>query len=207
MKSFAAVSVLALSASAVAAPSRFTRRQTGTCILNSVNNPDQAQTEASINQWFSDVTVVNTFLNNAHTFTLGANVQSNAETTLLSAQDEPCQLTTLSSIDGIGATDTSTQFGCAVQDLMNVFGPHVIDNLNDIINNPNDAAIIHTAVDDINIFRCCNVLPDVDILWQDSADDEGISNLVPISAPREVACAGITCANVATASICKSLPA
>jgi len=50
------------------------------------------------------------------------------------------------------------------------------------------------------------VLPDVDILWQDSADDEGISNLVPISAPREDSCAGITCANVATASICKSLP-
>ncbi|KAF1356175.1 hypothetical protein BDV97DRAFT_341190 [Delphinella strobiligena] len=207
MKSFAAVSVLALAASAAAAPSRFTRRQTGTCLLNSVNNPSQTQTEASINQWFSDVTTVNTFLNDAATFTLGADIQGQAETTLLSAQDEPCQLTTLSSIDGIGATDTSTQFGCAVQDLMNVFGPHVIDNLNDIINDPNDATVVHTAVDDINIFRCCNVLPDVDIIWQDSADDEGISNLVPTTAPREVACAGITCANVATASNCKSLPA
>ena len=48
-------------------------------------------------------------------------------------------------------------FECAGQDLMNVFGTHVLDNLNTIISDPADTGAVQTAVDDINSFRCCNV--------------------------------------------------
>ena len=84
-------------------------------------------------------------------------------------------------------------FTCAVQDLMNVFQIHVLDNLMNIIANPDDDTTVQTAVDDINAFRCCNVLPDADILWLDSAADNGIVGQVTITAGRENACANIIC--------------
>jgi len=80
-------------------------------------------------------------------------------------------------------------------DLMRVFGPHVLENLQSIINSPTDTNVVTMAVNDINKFRCCNVLPDCDVLWEASADDAGVSDKVPIEAPREDACAGIGCTN------------
>ena len=51
------------------------------------------------------------------------------------------------------------------------------------------------AVEDINNFRCCNVLGDASILWQDSAEDNGIGNEVNVVAPFPNACSAITCTN------------
>lgn len=78
-------------------------------------------------------------------------------------------------------------------DLMKVFGPHVLENLQGIIDSPEDMNVVTMAVDDVNQFRCCNVLPDCDVLRKASADDAGVSDMVPVEAPREDACAGITC--------------
>jgi hypothetical protein len=144
------IATLALASTATAS-SLLTPRQTLPCILNTVTTPSQSDVQASIVQWNADVFAVNTFLNIA--LTLDADdLASQAATALLFAQDEPCQLATLSNdanIDGF-ATDA---FTCAVSDLGDVFGPHVIDNLNKIIQFPTDTVGAHAAVDDINFFR------------------------------------------------------
>jgi hypothetical protein len=192
--STSSTAVLALAAIASAAP--HTKRQ-NTCIVQTVMNPNTDQVAASINQWNTDVNTVNTvntFLNNAPNL-IAANdpdaLASATMTALTNAQDEPCQLMTLASQSDF--SNGPAAFTCAVQDLMNVFQQHVLDNLMNIIANPGDTTSVQSAVDDINGFRCCNVLPDASILWLDSADDNGISNQVPIAAAREDACSSISC--------------
>jgi hypothetical protein len=147
MKSILATLFLASTATA----SSLLARQNLPCILDTVTTPSQSDVQASIVQWNADVFAVNTFLNIA--LTLDADdLGSQAATALLFAQDEPCQLATLSNdanIDGF-ATDA---FTCAVNDLGAVFGPHVINNLNTIIGNSSDMVGAHAAVDDINFFR------------------------------------------------------
>lgn len=201
--------ILACAASittAAAAPSAKHRRQNAdTCMLDSVtNNPSADDAKAAIDQWNTDVNTVNDFLNSVGNFALGMELQNATMQTLLFAQDEPCQLKTLISNSDFqgGSTDA---FNCASMDLMMVFETHVLDNLRSIINMPNDADVVNNAVNDINIFRCCNVLPDADILWLDSATDNGISDQVNFTAGRENACDNIVCDNVSTAANCKSL--
>ncbi|KAK5132189.1 hypothetical protein LTR08_009312 [Meristemomyces frigidus] len=208
MKSFTAAMVLGLTAAATAAPSaRASKRQAPLCILNSVmNNPQPVDVQASINQWNTDVNMVNAFLNNvANILHDPAELLSQAQTAFIFASDEPCQLMTLAS-----QTDFSTDvgsstnsFGCAVNDLMAVFQTHVLNNLVTVTSHPTDVPGAIAAVADINNFRCCNVLPDADVLWLASADDNGISNVVQFTAGRPDACATITC-DLATQ--CKALP-
>lgn len=209
MKSFAGFSTLALVAYATAAPSynlRHAKRQTVTpsCILDTVMNPSQDQVIASINQWLTDVTTVNAFLNTVSNVVDDASALVTAtENVAVFAADEPCQLMTLNSTAAFNGA--SAGFTCAINDLVNVFQAHVLDNLAIIEGNPGNLQSVHNAVDDINNFRCCNVLPDVDIVWQESADENGVSNVVTITAPRADACASIDCSTISTASNCKSL--
>lgn len=187
---------LGLVACATAMPYPFnilSKRQT-ICILPSVTDPSSTQIEASINQWHSDVSTVNNFLNTAASITDPDTLKNTTETVMKSAADEPCQLSTLLANSDFLPTPPA-DVNCAGMDLMKVFGPHVLDNLQAIIDSPSETSVVTMAINDINNFRCCNVLPDVDVLWKDSADDAGVSNLVPISAPREDACASITCTN------------
>jgi len=145
MKSFAATLTLVSAATA----NSLLARQDNTCILNT--QTDNIDVGSSINQWNADVNAVNSFLNAA----LGLDSQdlgTQASAALLSAQDEPCQLATLSNdANTIGfATDA---FTCAVGDLEAVFGDHVITNLKTIISDPTDTTAVHAAVTDINFFR------------------------------------------------------
>lgn len=195
MKAIIATS-LALATLAAARPSTNLRTRQSSCLLDTVSNPSTQDIENAINQWASDVSTVNSFLDAvaAGTFSTSdpADLQAIASAILVSASDEPCQFQTLqNNADFQGGVVAKLQ--CAIDDLSSVFQPHVLDNLNDIINNPSDADIVSNAVQDINNFRCCNVLPDVDTLFLDSAVDSGISDQVPLSVPREQACASITC--------------
>jgi hypothetical protein len=90
-------------------------------------------------------------------------------------------------------------------DLMTVFDTHVLQNLRSIIMMPSDSDVINHAINDINTFRCCNVLPDAKIIWLDSATDNGIANEVNTTPGLEDACANINCATVSTAANCTSL--
>ena len=168
----------ALFGCALAAPAstRWAKRQTG---------PSQDQVTAAINSWNSDVAMVNSFLNTPPT--TGADYANFASFTLGFDNDEPVELMILGAIPALSTAATN-----AVTDLMTVFGG-VLTKLQDIITNQNDINIINTDVANINQIRCCNVLPDLDVLWTAAADAEGVSNLVNLVVPRENACATITC--------------
>ena len=147
MKSF--IATLALVSAATA--SSLLARQDLPCILDTASTPSQSDVQNSINQWNADVVAVNSFLNVALSLN-SDDLGTQAAAALLNAQDEPCQLGTLTNdgnIDGF-ATDA---FTCAVDDLNAVFGDHVIANLKTIIQNPTDTAGAHAAVADINFFR------------------------------------------------------
>lgn len=173
-------SILAcLLGSSFAAPaSRFlTRRQ--------ASPPDSVEVTAAINSWNSDVAMVNTFLNTPPA--TGLAYANFASFTLGFAKDEPLELMVLAGLQGLSTDATN-----AIANLMAVFGG-VLTNLQDIIDNQNDLTTINTDIGNINQIRCCNVLPDLDVLWTAAADDAGVANVVNLVVPRENACATITC--------------
>jgi hypothetical protein len=191
MKSFAASLVLV----SVVAASPLQARQDNTCIANTATNPMSSDIQNSIVQWNADVVAVNGFLDSA----LGLDSQDlglQASVALLNAQDEPCQLQTLANDGALDGFGTVAAFACAVSDLEAVFGDHVITNLKTIIKDPTDTDAVQAAVQDVNFFRCCNVLPDADILWTDAAEEDGIFGQVPTTAPRPNACLLIDCSAV-----------
>lgn len=189
MKSFVAASLLALVAASAAAPSslRFAKR----------NNPDNScgadpgpgGVANAINQWNSDVVTVNSFLEQAQGLD-ETTLLIQLETALTAAQDEPNQLNVLACNEGV-VSGTPAQD--AANDLFNGFGNNVLVPLGNIISSPADSDNVATQLQTINQFRCCNVLPDLDTLWEATAADEGLVGSVPISAPRPNTCAAITC--------------
>lgn len=182
MKAFAAASLLALlSSTTLGAPPtvRYAKRQ---------SDPSTAAVENAINAWNSDVDTVNNFLNNALSHS-PSGLQHAAGVALAAAQNEPTQLSVLASI---GDFSGDAQYQGAVTNLQEIFG-NVPSSLQNIINNPSNAGNVNTQLLQINNVRCCNVLPDLDILWQDAADDFGISNLVNTVVPRPNACATTVC--------------
>lgn len=164
-------------------------------MVQTVNNPSTDQIKDSIDQWNKDVVAVNSFLNEAPGLISSGdtvNLGTQASLALTFAQDEPCQLKTLSSVPGVDVP----AFTCAVNDLTQGFGTNVLNQLQTIVNNPGDTASVQTAVGTINQFRCCNVLGDASILWLDTATDAGIANQVNTVAPQEDACNAISCTNM-----------
>ncbi len=187
MKSFVAASILALVGASAAAPStlRFAKRDSPN---GCGGDPGAAAVAAAINQWNSDVVTVNNFLDVAPTLDPASLVEQ-LETVLTAAQDEPNQLQVLaceSDVAGEPAQD-------AANDLFAGFGDNVLTPLGNIVANAGDAATVSSNLDTINNFRCCHVLPDLDSLWSFTAEDEGVANIAPISAPRPNTCASIVC--------------
>ncbi|KAK7961623.1 uncharacterized protein PG986_002448 [Apiospora aurea] len=133
----------------------------------------------AIRDWLADVNAVNSFVDKA------PNVSSSqASQALQFAQREPGDLMVLSRICGV-----SGRYTAAVADLNNVFGG-VLTNLQSIVNNPKTAP---TAVANINKIRCCNVLPDLDVLWREAAQRYRIQGQVQTTVPRPRACASAKC--------------
>jgi hypothetical protein len=190
-----------ISTAAARSTTKYRRQAADVCMVDSVtSNPSQADAKAAIDQWNIDVNTVNAFLNQAGGLAHGMEIQNATMQTLLFAQDEPCQLNNSDFVGG--GTDA---FNCAAMDLMTVFDTHVLQNLRSIIMMPSDSDVINHAINDINTFRCCNVLPDAKILWLDSATDNGIANEANTTPGLEDACANINCATVSTAANCTSL--
>ena len=190
MKSSSAAAILAFAASVTSSP--LFRRQ-GTCIVNTVSNPSSTDIVNAINQWAIDVSAVNDYLNTVGSITDPNDLLIKTQAVLMNAQDEPCQFKTLKNNPDASGPGVQPKFACAVGDLDSVFQLHVLDNLNAIIADPSNTDTVANAVADINIKRCCNVLPDVDTLFLNSAVDFGVADQVPLSVPREDACADIDC--------------
>jgi len=132
------------------------------------------------------VNTVNNFVDSANGMS-GNTLQSAATKALFAASNEPVDLSILNCI-AIVASNEATQ----IKDLMNVFGM-VTTGLQTIITNPNDANTVSSALGTINHTRCCNVLPDLSVLWPDAANQEGISNQVNTAVPIPAVCASIAC--------------
>jgi hypothetical protein len=132
----------------------------------SVLKRDFSQTDVQtfVIDWATDVTNVNDFLNGIFEETLSTadpdTLVSNAQLAQIFATDEPMELMRLGSLTGL-----SQQGINAAMNLMQVFGPGVLDNLAKIIADPTDSTTVTNTVNAINDVRCFNVLPDLCILW------------------------------------------
>lgn len=138
--------------------------------------------------WLTDVKNVNSFLNDASTEAPGATLSSLAKGALNNAMDEPTELGILACIPAL--TDAAE---AAVTSAANGFMTNVLQPLMDIVVNSADQNAINADLQQINVFRCCTLLPDLDVLWTAAATDEGVAYQVDLTVPRPDACATTTC--------------
>ncbi|RFU25123.1 hypothetical protein B7463_g11210, partial [Scytalidium lignicola] len=94
-------------------------------------------------------------------------LQSRAQTALDNANDEPIQLEILS---GLGGLDNS---GVVAAQLLGQVFPTVPEQLQNIINSPDDFNTVQSALSSINNVRCKDVLPAVTDLWAAAASLSG----------------------------------
>lgn len=191
MKSFVAASLLALIGASAAGPSnlRFAKRTSPNGCP--AGDPGQTGVINAINAWNNDVVTVNSFLDSSITVLDDpAQVVAALQTVIPAAQDEPNQLQVLACESDVIA---GTAAQAAVDDLAAGFNDNVLVPLTNIMNGADDADTVNSNLQTINQFRCCHVLPDLDTLWSSTAEDEGVADQVPLSAPRPGACSIITC--------------
>ena len=148
--------------------------------------PSSSLVLTALQNWNNDVNTVNNFVDTAHGLS-GNALQSAANTALFAANNEPDDLSILNCIAIVASNDAAQ-----IMDLMNVFG-RVITGLQTIITDPNDTNSVSSALDSINLTRCCNVLPDLSVLWPDAANQEAISDQVNTAVPIPAVCSSITC--------------
>jgi hypothetical protein len=216
MAIFRIVSAAALAATSIAAThaAEVSKRGLGEVVI-----PASSDVQAAINDWHTDVVTVNNFLNGVHDLlndlpNLAATAQNIVDNF---AKDEPNQLNTLNNwLTGPEQPDLpSTAFSCAFDDLATGkvvddrtfnFATLVIKQFTDFIiplANAGDADAVTAQAGEVSSYRCCNVLPDLDILWRDAAISAGFTEAdVPFSPPREDACASIDCSSTTGASTC-----
>ncbi|CZR54249.1 uncharacterized protein PAC_04132 [Phialocephala subalpina] len=150
---------------------RATTRQKATTVTQSINN------------WIEDVDTVNSFLNVALALPLGGPLKARASNALAFAQDEPTNVAFLKTTPGIDSAGLA-----AASELERVFGG-VLDQLRNVVDQPGNLAVAISAVKQININRCNNVLPSAETLWRSAATAANISTATfPPLANRETAC-------------------
>jgi hypothetical protein len=218
MAIFNIASIVALAATSIAASDAARISKRG---LPEVVIPAQSDVQAAINDWHNDVVTVNDFLNSVPNLlsdlqTVAAHAQNIVDNF---AKDEPNQLKTLHNwFTGPEQPDLPTAaFDCAFNDLATGkvlngetfnFDTLVIKQFTDFIipiAQAGDADGVTAQVGEVNSFRCCNVLPDLDTLWRDAAISAGFTEAdLPFSPPRPDACASIDCSTTLGATTCSS---
>ena len=195
MKSVLATSSLVtLLSTTIATPTtlRHARRQIGGFnvgpVCTSNTQPSAQDVVNALNTWLTDVKNVNSFLNDAPNEAPGSNLGGLARGALNNAMDEPTQLGTLACIPAL--TDAAE---AAITSAANGFMTNVLQPLMDIVVNSADQDAITADLQQINVFRCCTLLPDLDVLWTAAATDEGVADQVDLTVPRPDACATTTC--------------
>lgn len=188
----ASLLTLVASSSTTAAPSslRYAKRQIGGFGVGQVctSNVQPSATDVlnALIAWNSDVVNVNDVLNNAATD--GAELGGLAQGALDNAMDEPTQLGVLACIPALAD---------AAEDAINSaaagFQINVLDPLMDVVVNAANLGQVDADLGVINQFRCCTLLPDLDVLWLAAGEDEGLVGQVNLSPPRPNACTAITC--------------
>jgi hypothetical protein len=175
------------------------------CIVNTTSGTTQQDIAAAIDQWRSDVVYVNGFLEKGNVYNSSDARRDAALAAYQIAVDEPCQFQTIqNAANAAGLNNNDTMYTCARDDLADVFGPGVLDNLAAIINDPDDFA---AQAAEINLERCCSVLPDVRILF---AKADGIfpgqqPQPQSTSVPVPFTCSDVQCSDNTGASTCASM--
>jgi hypothetical protein len=190
----ASASILALVASTAAAPSsnslRYGKRQVGGPGVSSVctltTEPSAQDVANALGTWLNDVENVNNFLNIVGGITDPDTIEGLASGALNNALDEPSELNVLACIPALGQND-------AIESAAGGFETNVLDPLMDIAANGANTAQVNADILQINTFRCCTLLPDLDSLWLAAAEDEGLIGSVDVTVPRPNACASIVC--------------
>jgi hypothetical protein len=116
----------------------------------------------TITTWLGDIETVNLFLERAPKLRT-TDLKTEAQIAWNRAEDEPAQLSSLSSLPGLSKAGQN-----AARDLANVFAA-VPDNLTDIIVNAGKKGVVKRDLDNISDLRCNTVLPNVEILWAEAA--------------------------------------
>lgn len=221
MKSIATLSTLALAASAPA-KARLARRNN----VATVDVPTSSDVQTAITEWALDVQTVNAFLEGApanldNLAQLASDAQNAASNF---AAEEPNQLGTLINWftnDPNNDKTATDAFHCATSDLKDGqtigsttfnFKSLVLDVFDDIVEDANagNRDAVSNLLDVVNSYRCCNVLPDLDIIWKDSAESAELAiqtpltGGAPITAERPSTCANFDCSKTAGASTCAS---
>jgi len=200
MKTFTNANLLALAAATTALrPSPASRRQLSerqnTC---GIEYPMVDDALAAIAAWNDDVQNVYQLLDLVNGEFREPIIAARTQAVLLFAQDKPCQLKTLINFQQVRGGGTSA-FDCATDDLSANFGDNVVNNLETVMYQAQtgtvDLGYVNDLIEEVNVFRCCAVLPDVDLIWLDSADSaSAIGNAsVPITAPRPARCSTVDC--------------
>jgi hypothetical protein len=187
-------SLLALVASTTALPStsnlRYAKRQAGGpgvdsfCTLTS--EPSVQDVSNALGTWLNDVENVNNFLNIVGGITDPNEISGLAQGALDNALDEPLELNVLSCIPALGQN-------AAIDSAAGGFMTNVLMPLMDVVVNGANPDQVAADLLQINTFRCCTLLPDLDSLWEAAAADEGLVGSVDITVPRPDACAVTSC--------------
>ena len=194
--------------------------------VETVTVPTSDDVKTALEEWEIDVNKVNTFLDGASANLNNlAQLSSDASDALNNfAMEEPKQLQTLinwftndPNNDGDAAPDA---FNCATNDLAtgqtigNVvfnFDSLVINVFKDIVEDADagNSDAVANLLSIVNSYRCCNVLPDLDIIWLDSASSAhlqvaiaGVTSGVATKAARPAACGAFDCSKTPGASTC-----
>ena len=178
----------ALLTTALALPSALRHAERARC--DGSTDPSTSAVENAINTWIDDVKSVNFFLDNTPAIGTFALVQR-AQQALNSANDEPNELNVLASICELNSSPNS-QYQNAVATLEQIFS-NVPTSLQNIIKNSGNGGLVAADIQEINAVRCCSVLPSLDILFLQAAEDYGLVGVTGTSAPRPNACSRFNC--------------
>lgn len=189
----ASATLLALVVSITAAPSttlRYGKRQVGGPGVDSfctlTTEPSAQDVANALGTWLNDVKNVNNFLNIVGGITDPNSIEGLAQGALNNALDEPLELNVLACIPALGQN-------AAIDSAAAGFMTNVVQPLMDIVVNGANPAQVEADVLQINTFRCCTLLPDLDSLWLAAAEDEGLIGSVDVTVPRPDACASTAC--------------
>ena len=194
--------------------------------VETVAVPTSDDVKTALEEWEIDVNKVNTFLDSASANLNNlAQLSSDASDALNNfAMEEPKQLQTLinwfANDPNNGGDAAPDAFNCATNDLAagqtigNVvfnFKSLVTDVFRDVVEDADagNSDAVANLLSIVNSYRCCNVLPDLDIIWLDSASSahlqvaiEGVTSGVATKAARPAACSAFDCSKTPGASTC-----
>ncbi|GAB7333571.1 hypothetical protein MBLNU13_g05144t1 [Cladosporium sp. NU13] len=169
--------------------------------VETVAVPTSDDVKTALEERETDVNKVNTFLDGASANLNNlAQLSSDASDALKNfAMEEPKQLQTLHQL--------------TIGNVVFIFGSLVLNIFKDVVEDDNagNSDAVANLLSIVNSYCCCNVLPDLGIIWLDSVNSahlqveiEGVTSGVATKAARPATCSTFDCSKTPGASTCAS---